>query len=108
MQYFGAWAIWKNVSNNWEMLTTMTNDHGTLMHFHTLNPRFESLGSFEIARRTEDDYAVTIRRGQFTNDETYEYTVATRNREVLSDSVHGMTVVTPSGKYKTFPETSDK
>jgi hypothetical protein len=108
MQYFGAWAIWKNTAGNWEMLTTMTNDHGIMMHFHTLNPRFESLGSFEIARRTQDGEAVTIRRGKFTNDDTYEYTVATRDRGVLQDTVNGLMVVVNSGNYKVLSETSAK
>ena len=108
MQWFGAWAIWKNVEDNWEMLTTMTNDAGVMMHFHTLKPNFESIGSFEIARRTVDGEAVTIRKGKFTNDDTYEYTVATRNRGVLSDSVNGLMVILPSGNYKYLSETPAK
>ncbi len=108
MQFFGAWAIWKNVEGNWEMLTTMTNDNGTMMHFHTLNPKFESLGTFEIARRTHDGKAVTIRRGKFTNDDTYEYTVATREGQTLIDSVNGLMAVIPSGIYKQLSETRVK
>lgn len=108
MQYFGAWAIWKNAEGNWEMLTTMTNQQGIIMHFHTLDPQFVSLGNFEIARRTVDGEAVTIRRGKFKNDDTYEYTVATRNRGVLSDTVNGLMVVTASGKHKLISETSAK
>ena len=105
MQFFGAWAVCKNVEGNWEMLTTMTNDNGTMMHFHTLNPQFESLGTFEIARRTNDGKAVTIRRGKFTNDDTYQYTVATREGQTLIDSVSGLMAVIPSGIYKQLSET---
>lgn len=108
MQWFGAWAIWKNIEDNWEMLTTMTSDAGVIMHLHTLKPNFESIGSFEIARRTVDGEAVTIRRGKFTNDDTYEYTVATRNRGVLADSVNGLMVILPSGNYKYLSETPAK
>ncbi len=108
MQFFGAWAIWKNVDGNWEMLTTMTNPNGTMMHFHTLNPKFESLGSFEIARRMTDGKAVTIRRGKFTNEDTYEYTVATREGNTLVDSVNGLMAVIPSGTYKQLSETRAK
>ena len=108
MQFFGAWAIWKNVDGNWEMLTTMTNPNGTMMHFHTLNPKFESQGSFEIACRMTDGKAVTIRRGKFTNEDTYEYTVATREGQTLIDSVNGLMAVIPSGTYKQLSETRIK
>lgn len=108
MQYFGAWAIWKNEVGNWEMLTTMTTASGTLMHFHTLDPSFVSLGSFEIARRTTTDMALTIRRGRFITDDTYEYTVATRSMGVLSDSIQGRMIVMPSGNYKVLAEESVK
>ncbi len=104
MQQFGAWGIWKNSAGNYEMLTTLVNNVGTLMHLHTLNPRFESLGTFEVARRSYFDGEESVKKGYFEDELNYRYTVASRRDGVRIDSVTGWVVVANTGNYKIMDE----
>lgn len=104
LQNFGAWAIWKNEDRNYEMLTTMVNNIGVLMHIHTLSPRFELLGSFEVARRSYIQGDESIKQGHFEPGDNYMYTVVTTRKGEMIDSLNGLVVIAASGNYKVMDE----
>jgi hypothetical protein len=104
MQSFGAWAIWKNFDGNYEMLTTTIGGGGVLMHLHTLDRRFESLGSIELARRSNIEGDETVKRGSFLEGDNYRYTVVTHRDGARIDSANGHIVILTSGNYKVLDE----
>ncbi len=104
MQNFGAWAMWKNSIGNYEMLTTMVNDIGYLMHLSTYSPEFKPLGSFEVARRSNFKGQESIKRGQFSEGDNYSYTVVIKQDGKQIQNLSGLVIVAPSGNYKVMNE----
>jgi hypothetical protein len=104
LQDFGAWAIWKNAAGNYEMLSTIVNNIGVLMHLHTLSPQFQSLGNFEVARRTYIMGEDCVKRGSFAAGDNYAYTVVTDKKGQRIDSLNGLVIVAASGNYKVMDE----
>lgn len=106
LQDFGAFAIWKNAAGNLEMLTTMVTNIGVLMHLHTLGPDLKTLGTFEVARRTYIMGEESVKKGTFQAGEgdNYVYTVVTRRKNTLIDSLNGLVVVAQTGNYRVLDE----
>ena len=104
MQNFGAWAIWRNIDLNYEMITSMITNNGVMMHFHTLSPKLKSINSFEVARRINVDGTETYKVGEFTNDESYHYTFYTTVQGQGTDSMKGGMIIPASGNYMMLGE----
>ena len=104
MQNFGAWAIWRNVDLNYEMITSMVTENGVMMHFHTLSPKLKSINSFEVARRITVDATETYKVGKFSTDESYQYTFYTTVHGEGTDSIKGGMIIPASGNYMMLGE----
>lgn len=102
MQNFGAYGIWKNAEGNFEMITTIINGKGTIMHFHTLDADLKNINSFELARNITNDATQTIKKGYFNNADTYHYTYHTIVAGQMGDSIQGGMIVPASGNYMTL------